>query len=101
MSRFSKNDPEFRAARKISLHLNRIESKLIFSSAFFLAITVYPLSLSKQSSIVAYPNVDDVSLSHRLGHSTADFTKRQYGHVMEEADQRNADILSDVILKGA
>ena len=46
MSRFSKNEPEFRAARRISRHLNRIESRFIFSSAFFLAIRSYLSLLS-------------------------------------------------------
>ena len=44
ISRFSKNEPELRAARKISLHLKRIESRLIVSSVFFFAIILVVLS---------------------------------------------------------
>ena len=38
ISRFSKKEPAFRAARKISRHLKRMLSRLIVSSAFFFAI---------------------------------------------------------------
>ena len=46
ISLFSKNDPELRAARKISLQLNRILSIFKpFSTAFFFAILIAPLQI--------------------------------------------------------
>jgi hypothetical protein len=44
MSRFSKNEPELRACRRISRHLNRIESRLTFSSdtVLFLRVAAIP-----------------------------------------------------------
>ena len=45
--------------------------------------------------------VDSVSISKRLGHAQVSTTANIYAHVMEEADQRNADILADVFLKKA
>ena len=45
--------------------------------------------------------VDSVSISKRLGHAQVSTTANIYAHVMEEADQRNADILTEVFLKKA
>lgn len=39
--------------------------------------------------------------SKRLGHAQVSTTANIYAHVMEEADERNADILADVFLKKA
>ena len=41
-----------RAARRISRHLNRIESRLIFSSAFFFAMKITSLNVV---SFIDYP----------------------------------------------
>ena len=57
ISRFSKNDPELRALRRISRHLNRIASRLIFSSTFFLAIEIY-LSLSFRPQLHLFSDTD-------------------------------------------
>ena len=57
ISRFSKNDPELRALRRISRHLNRIASRLIFSSTFFLAIEIY-LSLSFRHQLHLFSDTD-------------------------------------------
>lgn len=51
------------------------------------------------ASMLIFVGVDNVSISRRLGHAQASTTENIYGHVMEEADQRNADILADVLLK--
>ncbi len=51
------------------------------------------------ASQLYYAGVDSVSISKRLGHAQVSTTANIYAHVMEEADQRNADILSDVFLK--
>ncbi len=51
------------------------------------------------ASQLYYAGVDSVSISERLGHAQVSTTANIYAHVMEEADQRNADILSDVFLK--
>ncbi len=48
-----------------------------------------------------FNGVDSVSISKRLGHAQVSTTANIYAHVMEEADQRNADILADVFLKKA
>ena len=53
------------------------------------------------ASLLIFNNLDDVSLSRRLGHANADFTKRQYGHLLEKANQKSADIMSDALLKKA
>lgn len=53
------------------------------------------------ASILVFARVDDVSLACRLGHSDPGFTKKQYAHLIEEADKTNTDILADVILRKA
>ena len=39
------------------------------------------------------------SISKRLGHAQVSTTANIYAHVMEEADKRNAEVLSDIFLK--
>lgn len=51
------------------------------------------------ASMLYFNGVDSVSISKRLGHAQVSTTANIYAHVMEEADQRNADILSEVFLK--
>lgn len=53
------------------------------------------------ASMLYFNRVDSVSISKRLGHAQVSTTANIYAHVMEEADQRNADILADVFLKKA
>lgn len=53
------------------------------------------------ASMLYFNGVDSVSISKRLGHAQVSTTANIYAHVMEEADQRNADILADVFLKNA
>ena len=43
--------------------------------------------------------VDSVSISKTLGHAQVSTTANIYAHVMEEADKRNAEVLSDIFLK--
>lgn len=50
------------------------------------------------ASMLIYEHVDPVSVSKRLGHSQVSITTDIYAHVIEEADQQNADILSRVFL---
>ena len=52
-------------------------------------------------SLLLFAGVDDVSVSKRLGHAQASTTSNIYGHIIEKADQRSADILADVLLKKA
>ena len=40
-----------------------------------------------------------VYISKRLGHAQVSETANIYAHVMEEADQKNSDILAEVFLK--
>ena len=51
------------------------------------------------ASMLYYNGVDSVSISKRLGHAQVSTTANIYAHVMEEADRRNADILSQVFLQ--
>jgi len=53
------------------------------------------------ASLLYFNGVDSVSISKRLGHAQVSTTANIYAHVMQEADQRNADILADVFLKKA
>ena len=53
------------------------------------------------ASMLYFNGADSVSISKRLGHAQVSTTANIYAHVMEEADQRNADILADVFLKKA
>lgn len=53
------------------------------------------------ASMLYFNGVDSVSISKRLGHAQVSTTANIYAHVIEEADQRNADILSDIFLKKA
>ena len=53
------------------------------------------------ASMLYFNGVDSVSTSKRLGHAQVSTTANIYAHVMEQADQRNADILSDIFLKKA
>ena len=51
------------------------------------------------ASMLYFSRVDSVSISKRLGYAQVNTTADIYAHVMEEADQKNADILADVFLK--
>lgn len=51
------------------------------------------------ASMLYFNGVDSVSISKRLGHAQVSTTADIYAHVMEKADQKNADILADVLLK--
>ena len=51
------------------------------------------------STVLYFNGVDSVSISKRLGHAQVSTTANIYPHIIEEADQRNADILSDIFLK--
>lgn len=53
------------------------------------------------ASMLFYNGVDCVSISKRLGHAQVSTTANIYAHQMEEADQKNADILSEIFLKRA
>ncbi|MBR3870877.1 MAG: hypothetical protein IKJ17_05210 [Clostridia bacterium] len=53
------------------------------------------------ASLLYFNGVDSVSISKRLGHAQVSTTANIYAHIIEEADQRNADILSDIFLKKA
>lgn len=53
------------------------------------------------ASMLYFNGVDSVSISKRLGHAQVSTTANIYAHVLEGADQRNADILSEIFLKKA
>ena len=53
------------------------------------------------ASMLYFNGVDSVSISKRLGHAQVSTTANIYAHVMEAADQQNADILANVFLKKA
>lgn len=51
------------------------------------------------ASMLYFNGVDSVSISKRLGHAQVSTTANIYAHVMEAADKKNAEILSDIFLK--
>ena len=51
------------------------------------------------ASMLYFNKVDTISILKRLGHAQPSTTQNIYAHVIEEADQRNADNLSDIFLK--
>lgn len=51
------------------------------------------------ASLLYFNGADVVSISKRLGHRQISTTQNIYSHVIEAADQRNADILADIFLK--
>ncbi len=53
------------------------------------------------ASMLYFNGADSVSISKRLGHAQVSTTANIYAHVIEEADQQNADILASVFLKKA
>lgn len=48
------------------------------------------------ASMLYFNGIDSVSISKRLGHAQVSTTANIYAHVLEEADKRNADILSQI-----
>lgn len=46
------------------------------------------------ASILYYNGADSVSISKRLGHAQVSTTANIYAHIIDEADKKNADILS-------
>ena len=53
------------------------------------------------ASMLYYNGVDSISISKRLGHAQVSTTANIYAHVIEQADKKNAEILSDIFLKKA
>ena len=53
------------------------------------------------ASLLYFNGMDSVSISKRLGHAQVSTTANIYAHIMQEADQKNADNLSDVLFKKA
>ena len=53
------------------------------------------------ASMLYFNGVDSVSISKRLGHAQVSTTANIYAHVVEEADRKNAELLSDIFLKKA
>lgn len=51
------------------------------------------------ASMLYFYGVDSVSISKRLGHAQVSTTANIYAHVIEEADQKNAEILESAFLK--
>lgn len=51
------------------------------------------------ASLLYFNGVDSVSISKRLGHAQVSTTQNIYAHIIKDADQRNADIISDIFLK--
>lgn len=53
------------------------------------------------ASLLYFNQIDTISISRRLGHAQPSTTANIYAHVIEEADQRNADVIADIFLKNA
>ena len=52
-------------------------------------------------SMLYFGGMDSVSIANRVGHAQVSTTQDIYGHVMEEADRRSADVLANIMLKRA
>ncbi len=53
------------------------------------------------ASLLYFNNIDSISISKRLGHAQVSTTTNIYAHIIETADQRCTDVLSDIFLKKA
>jgi len=53
------------------------------------------------ASFLVYGGADLASIAHRLGHAQVSTTMDIYSHAIAQADERNADILANVMLKKA
>ena len=53
------------------------------------------------ASMLYFNGVDSVSIFKWLGHAQVSTTANIYAHVIEAADQKNADILANVFFKKA
>lgn len=53
------------------------------------------------ASMLYFNGVDSVSISKRLGHAQVSASANIYAHIMEEANQKSADILADIFLSKA
>lgn len=53
------------------------------------------------ASMLYFNGVDTISISSRLGHAQPSTTADIYSHVIEKADEKNAEILANVFLKQA
>ncbi|MBQ5442292.1 MAG: tyrosine-type recombinase/integrase, partial [Oscillospiraceae bacterium] len=51
------------------------------------------------ASMLVFGGADLASIAHRLGHAQISTTMDIYSHAIHEADQKNAAILSEVVLK--
>lgn len=51
------------------------------------------------ASMLYFNGADSVSISKRLGHAQVSTMANIYAHVIEEADQKNVDIIDSVFLK--
>lgn len=80
---------------------NRAASAPSGASSMIRAASSGVVYRAPSGGMLYFNGVDSVSISKRLGHAQVSTTANIYAHVMEEADQRNADILADVFLKKA
>lgn len=51
------------------------------------------------ASILYFNGEDSVSISKRLGHSKVSTTTDIYSHIIKQADEQNADLIADAILR--
>ena len=51
------------------------------------------------ASLLYYNGADSISISSRLGHAQVSTTTNTYAHIINTADRRNADLLSNVLHK--
>lgn len=51
------------------------------------------------ASILFFNGSDSISISKRLGHSKVSTTTDIYSHIMQQADERSAECIADVILR--
>ena len=51
------------------------------------------------ASLLYFSGSDSVSISRRLGHAQVSTTANIYAHLIEQADEENAEILGDILRK--
>ena len=49
------------------------------------------------ASLLYYNGADSVSISNRLGHAQVSTTANIYAHIINDADRKNAELLSGIL----
>ena len=55
------------------------------------------MNYDAMASLLYYNGADSVSVSGRLGHAQVSTTANIYAHIIDKADRRNAELLSEIL----